>query len=946
MKPNFALNLSHEGISLLHRAQAGWLTVGDVSLDDPSLVDQLGVLRRTAADLETGGMTTKLVIPNSQILYTEVDAPGPMTADRIAQIRDGLVGLTPYDVRDLVFDWRRDGDRAQVAVVARETLQEAETFATQYRFNPVSFVAVPANGAFDGEPFFGPTRHAATLLTGGETIQPDTESIRIIGTGETGPPKAKAKAKTKRKPKPAPRPQADAKAAPTPGNGEAPEKAEAPPADAATATAEPDVNGSTAPAAQPTFSHRAPPSEAPPVSSDAPDNADAMVTFASRRTNGQAAAPKSNPAPDAKIAPLPDPAARGAPNPDLRAPPSMPPPRTTAAIPPPARTASADAAPGPAPLPEPTPARKPRSPAKAGAGLAGTLGKLRRKGSKVADRAPGPPPVAKVSMPEAGAAAAPAPRRDPANEAEAMTVFGARRQQPARGKPRYMGLVLTLILLLALAILALWSTYFMSDVTSGWFGTFEEQPEVALNDPVPELTTAPPPVRIAPTPVQTEGSPEASTSADPAPEPVQTPAPAAESAPEIASSPPEQPENQSPIDAAVVSALTDAATPDQESIAPETGIETARLEDPPADEVALPETAAPAPVIRRPLTRPEAEARYAATGIWQLDPDPLAIPGSDRIEGLVIASVDPRLGAASASTLAPALDLDTDLRPAVPTPPAALGTAFDFDERGLVRATPEGAPNPRGVQIFRGRPDFVPGPRPEGLAIPQDETSLDTEDVRGETSGQSSDPAPEQTPDESGSQEQIASLGGFSPGDLTAIRPPVRPASLWTGPETGDPPTDEQSATQDETGEPPASDASATTDPTTTAAAPPVRPRGFGNLVEQALREAARTPAPDAEAEAETQVAVAAPRTPSIPTRASVAKQATEENAINLSKVNLIGVYGTPSNRSALVRLKSGRFVKVAVGDKVDGGRVAAIGDSELRYVKGGRNITLKLPKG
>ena len=48
MKPSFALNLSHDGISLLHRAQSGWLSVGDVSLDAPDLVDELVVLRRTA----------------------------------------------------------------------------------------------------------------------------------------------------------------------------------------------------------------------------------------------------------------------------------------------------------------------------------------------------------------------------------------------------------------------------------------------------------------------------------------------------------------------------------------------------------------------------------------------------------------------------------------------------------------------------------------------------------------------------------------------------------------------------------------------------------------------------------------------------------------------------------------------------------------------------------
>ena len=35
----------------------------------------------------------------------------------------------------------------------------------------------------------------------------------------------------------------------------------------------------------------------------------------------------------------------------------------------------------------------------------------------------------------------------------------------------------------------------------------------------------------------------------------------------------------------------------------------------------------------------------------------------------------------------------------------------------------------------------------------------------------------------------------------------------------------------------------------------------------------------------------------------------------------------------------------VEVGDRLDGGRVAAISDSELRYVKGGRNVVLKSPK-
>ena len=70
------------------------------------------------------------------------------------------------------------------------------------------------------------------------------------------------------------------------------------------------------------------------------------------------------------------------------------------------------------------------------------------------------------------------------------------------------------------------------------------------------------------------------------------------------------------------------------------------------------------------------------------------------------------------------------------------------------------------------------------------------------------------------------------------------------------------------------------------------------------------------------------------------------ENAIKLNRVNLVGVYGVPSDRRALVRLKSGRYVKVKVGDKVDGGVVAQITDTQLHYKKGSRLLTLSLPQG
>ena len=108
------------------------------------------------------------------------------------------------------------------------------------------------------------------------------------------------------------------------------------------------------------------------------------------------------------------------------------------------------------------------------------------------------------------------------------------------------------------------------------------------------------------------------------------------------------------------------------------------------------------------------------------------------------------------------------------------------------------------------------------------------------------------------------------------------------------------------------------------------------------LTRVAQTASLAPEEQAEPEAEAPAPR---LPTNASVAKQATFKNAINLSKINLIGVYGTPSSRYALVRQANGKYKKVKVGDKIDGGKVAAITSTEVRYQKGSKMLTLAMPK-
>ncbi|MEJ2030336.1 MAG: hypothetical protein P8X66_10845, partial [Maritimibacter sp.] len=229
MKPNFALDLSHDGINLWHRSASGWSLVGSVALDDPDFTMRLADLRKTAAQLASSGFTTKLIVPNSQVLYTEVDAPGPDDIAREVQIRAALDGVTPYPVGELVFDWRANGRKAKVAVVARETLDEAEAFASDNKLNPVSFVARPGRGELSGEAFFGKTKAATQLLEPGERVEPDPKPVpragksgAVVEETEAEPPVTEAEA--------APEPQQPAavEPAPEPAPGPKPEPTPAP----------------------------------------------------------------------------------------------------------------------------------------------------------------------------------------------------------------------------------------------------------------------------------------------------------------------------------------------------------------------------------------------------------------------------------------------------------------------------------------------------------------------------------------------------------------------------------------------------------------------------------------------------------------------------------------------------------------------------------------------
>jgi len=319
------------------------------------------------------------------------------------------------------------------------------------------------------------------------------------------------------------------------------------------------------------------------------------------------------------------------------------------------------------------------------------------------------------------------------------------------------------------------------------------------------------------------------------------------------------------------------------------------------------------------LTAEEAEARYAATGIWQRSPQPPDTPRQTTLDDLYIASIDGSVQQFDAVALPKAQALRNDRTYLSQPNPAAPGTDFTLDERGLVVATPEGAINPDGIRIFTGPPPVVPPNRTAPPATDpepqQDEQTVARDPALEET-------RPKTRPDGLIENNERAQLAGRTMAELSALRPKPRPETLKA----------EQEAAQ------PAATKFAVAEST----APVNRPRNFSAIVKQTREAQQQRPAET------TQVAAVAPRSvqPRVPSTANVSRQATVSNAINLRRINLIGVYGKPTSRRALVRLSNGRYQKVQVGDRLDGGQVAAIGESQLRIAKNGRNVVLDMPDG
>ena len=364
----------------------------------------------------------------------------------------------------------------------------------------------------------------------------------------------------------------------------------------------------------------------------------------------------------------------------------------------------------------------------------------------------------------------------------------------------------------------------------------------------------------------------------------------------------------------------------------------------PADSLApeVADTAAPAALADRDPS--DAPILVAA-------PAKPAAPVTEGTEAIYLASIDPITRASDAISLPTALALVDRPRPAVPLAPAPAGTTFDIDETGLVRATTDGAFTPDGIVVTQGRPPLLP-PAPPARAA-------ELELVPTATAEALPSLRPRDRPDDLVERSERASLGGRTREEMADVRPAPRPLSEQAVAEAAQPaaaPSDlavaasllprvrpADLATRAATS---AAIAAALAAPVPAAPAPAAAapaPQQAPVATAPARQVAAAPPPADDYDDGEPEAVAAAPN---IPTSASVARQATISNAIRLRDINLIGVYGTDRDRRALVRLANGRYQKVKVGDRLDGGQIAAIGRDQLRYTKGGRNFTLTVPSG
>ncbi len=577
-----------------------------------------------------------------------------------------------------------------------------------------------------------------------------------------------------------------------------------------------------------------------------------------------------------------------------------------------------------------------------------------------------------TAPPRAQPAALPATAEDDEpTERDRLTVFGARKG-PVRGKPRFLGLILTVILLLFLAAVAALAATKGPQALAWLLGRGVATTEVAA-------TTNVAPDAALQTSVQDEQSADLAdlgipAAADQGPADLTAASDLAPLAADLSAADP----------AAETSAATAAPTPAEPTLSANPDVVAsmagALAALTAADQAAAPvgnpptmnpvATAAPAEDTPGAAMSPaEAERIYAATGVWQRAPRLPLTPRSETADDVRVAAIDPVSPSRDAVALPDAAVAAPDLALVTPPNPPAPGVTFARDANGFVLATPEGTLTPDGIVVYAGKPSVVPPVRPGTQTDAAAEVAADAPLPITPGGVALASFRPQERPTDLVEQTQRSTLNGRSLDELSRIRPTARPPGLAPAPAPEPPPVEAAApASENPAPDNPVPDVAAiaaaiaaSAPPDLTAGAtrlaiaasprPDSRPRNFARVVQAAtpaprqVAAAAVAPAPQVVAPA-TSAARIPPvvASPSGPVPGGVARAATEANVLNLRQLNLIGVYGASNARTALIRTSRGQYVRVTVGDRLDGGQVVAIGENALSYVKRGRTYTLQMP--
>ncbi|WP_371416203.1 hypothetical protein [Rubellimicrobium sp. CFH 75288] len=976
MSPDFALSLSFEGIRLYGRTPEGWRELDHVPLDAPDLGRRLAALRTLAQTRAPEGFATRVVLPDEQIRYLALGTPEAGEAEA----RQALEGLTPYPVSDLVVDHLPGAGVTHVAAIARETLDEAEAFARDNGLAPACFVAWPDPSVFPGEAFFGPA--AGTTGVARETRLPVLGPLAAAEAGAPGavpPPGADAAGGE---------PPAAAPGASLPEPGGAPDAGDGEAPDAAGARAG-EAEADEPPAEKPPSGE--PPSDEPPAGGPRPEAA-ADGTGSPPPVPDEAAdtaAPEPEPIFASHAPPIRGPAASGAGSWAIRAaaapaespsaaPLSPPPPPRPAARSPvqPGRRATPQRPPEGVPLAEterltifgarkkaPPPPRRSRS-----LGLVltavlllvmlavGVLAAVGEGGLTALLRRDAPPAVAAIAPQDS-----PAPPPAAAEDGGALAAL-----PPPDAAPSAPAVAETATPAAATAVLSLDEPAPAESLSGGALVTPEEAERVYAATGV---WLRPPRLPLRP---EGDAGPRlaAALAADkglmtlPAlPQVPARPAPDAAIAPQPDPPPPGTmwdldergfvralPEGAlAPSGALVFAGRPGAVPPTRPGTAAPPESEAApgaEAEAPWLNAMAAPPGRRPAP---RPADRPSPAPE--GTALAEADAGPAA-PPAEALSGDSLAPGDALAALveepAGDETPAPGLL-------AFAAQPGPGGVSLD----GLrPPERPDGLAPDAAVPVATAFAGPRPPLRPEGLAP-------------SATAEAPAQPAAAEPPVDIAAAAVAAALASAPPTPPTAPEPPPQPAPAAA------PAPDLQSTLAAIVQGAPDPLVGATRQAVPRARRPDTRPRNFDRVVadqlariasaQQAAQQAAarqqaaaqprasqQAPAagsvgtrglePHELAESEPEAVSAAAAIPTGPTTTTVARAATFQDAIRLREINLIGVYGQPNARRALIRMGNGRYVRVGVGDRFEGGQITAIGDNALNYVVRGRTYALVIP--